>query len=82
MKSIKGLTLTALKYLCKTVETKDFFQSEIIINASQLFPLHLNTYVMGLRPYYNYFSAGTVFRRQNMESLGRFIWKGSEVIGI
>ena len=36
-----------------------------------LFPLHFITYVMGLPPLYflNSFSAGTVFRRQNMTSL-------------
>ena len=33
------------------METKEFFQLEIIINDdSQLFLIHLNIYVMGLRP--------------------------------
>ena len=55
------------------------FQIGIIINVlawnctrefhglSQLFPLHLSTYVTGLRPFLIFYSwcAGTVFRRQN-----------------
>ena len=41
--------LKVLKYFLQTMETKVFFQFEIIINVLVLlFPLHLNTYVMGL----------------------------------
>ena len=40
------------------------------MSYSQLFPLHLNTYVMGLLPLYffNSFSAGIDFRRQMLKS--------------
>ena len=52
---------------------KGFFQFEIIINVLAMFSLHLNTYVMGLRPLYiyifHYFSAGIDCRRQNLTSI-------------
>ena len=38
----KGLTLEALNYFIKTLKTKCL---------SKPFPIHLNTYVMGLRPF-------------------------------
>ena len=42
----------------------NYFLFEIIINVLVgFFRLHLNTYVMGLRPIYSY-SAGIDFRRQ------------------
>ena len=34
----------------KPQEANVFFQFEIIINVLVSFPIHLNTYVMGLRP--------------------------------
>ena len=43
------LTLKTLEYFYK-IETKGFFQFDKWF--SQLFPIHLNTYVMGLRPLY------------------------------
>ena len=47
---------------------KGYFQFEIITNV---FHLHSNIYVMGLRPLYifNTFSEGTYFRGQNLTSL-------------
>ena len=62
----------------KTLETKGF----ILIwyhhkSLFQLFPIHLNTYVMGLRPleiFYSY-SAGIDFSRQNLRTIDvRFWW--------
>ena len=46
---------------------KAFIQFEIIINESQLFRIHLHTYVMGLRPLQiiSSHSVGIDFRRQN-----------------
>ena len=45
------LTLKALIFFIKTLETKGFisiwYHHKCLI---QLFPIHLNTYVMGLRP--------------------------------
>ena len=46
------LTIEALNFFIKNLEDQRFFfQFAIIINVlSQLFLIHLNTYVMGLRP--------------------------------
>ena len=50
-------------------EAKGFFQFEIIINAF-LFLIHLNTYVMGLRPLeiFLFLQCGDLCRRQNLMS--------------
>ena len=43
---------------------------------SLLFPLHVNTYVMGLRhTFFNSFSAGTVLIRQNLTSTDVRFWR-------
>ena len=61
-----------LKYLCINHRDQKIF---LICNhrkyLSQLFPLHLNTYVMGRRELYiiNSFGAGMQFRRQNLTSM-------------
>ena len=40
------------------MDRKVFFQFEIIITClSQLYPLYMNTYVMGLRGHYKYFNS-------------------------
>ena len=46
------LKLEVLHFFIKTFGGQTVFQFEIIINvlASQLFLIHLNTYVIGLRP--------------------------------
>ena len=63
-----ALTLRTLKYFWRP---KCFFQYEICINVSvMLFPLHFNTYVMGLRSLgiFDAYSAGTDSRRQKLTS--------------
>ena len=61
------------EYVCVNYGDQRFFYFEIIINVllSWLFSLHLNTYVMGLRPLSmcNSFSAGIDLRRQNLTSV-------------
>ena len=75
VQQINHLTLKALKYFYITYGDQRFFS---IWNhhkcLSQLIPLYLNTYVMGQYKYPNYFSARTVFGRQNLTSIDvRFI---------
>ena len=43
LERVKGLKRWII--FLKTIETKEMFQFEIIMNV---FPIHLNTYVMGL----------------------------------
>ena len=70
------LTPKALKYFCKTMKTKSFFQSEIIINILVTVLLHLNTHFMGLRPLYIlFFNAGTDYRRQKLTSVDVRFWR-------
>ena len=66
-------TLTALNYFVQTMETEGFFQFEIIINvlvspfSLVLIPM---LWVYSHYKYFNSFSAGTVFIRQNLTSTG------------
>ena len=81
----KILTLEAMIFFKKTSEIKAFisiwYQHKCLI---QLFLIHLNTYVMGLRPLviFNSYSARIDFGRQNLASIDfRFWWlKGWENI--
>ena len=63
------LTRKALNISIKTLETRGFI-SILYKCLIQLFPIHLNTYVMGLGQYkYFYaYSAEIDFRRQNLWS--------------
>ena len=67
----------------KPWRTNVFFQFEVSINVliSQLFSLHLNTYVMGLWLLYIFysFSAGIDFRRQNLTSIDVRFWRSKVV---
>ena len=65
---ITFLTLKALNYFCNDHENQRcFFRFETIINVLVCsFPVHLNTYVMGLRPLEMTYCAGIYFRRQSL----------------
>ena len=66
------LTLKALPIFAKILETKWFL---LILNHQkcliQVFPIHLNTYVMGLRPLeiFLLLQCGVDFSRQNLTSV-------------
>ena len=70
--AVKGLTLTTLKYLVYTMETKGHcIQFEIIINVSVCsfwFIWIRMLWVYGHYKYFNSFSAWIVFRCQNLTS--------------
>ena len=68
----------ALKQLCKKHEDERVISIQNNNKClSQLFQLHLNTYVMGLRPLYMFYSssAGIDFKRQNMTSIDVRFWR-------
>ena len=47
-------------------------------SLSLVFPIHLNTYDMGLRPlqiFFYFYSAGIDFSRQNLTSIDVRIWR-------
>ena len=79
---VSCLTYKELKYLCiLTIENKKYFLN---LNhhkcLSYLFPLHLYTYVMGLRPLIHYtciysYSAGIDFRSKNLMSTDVKFWR-------
>ena len=65
------LTIKAMNFLIKTLGTKGFFSIRNYHNRlSWRFPIHLNTYVMGLGPLeiFLLLHRGTDFSRQNLTS--------------
>ena len=68
----KGLTLKALTFFIKTLETKGFISIWNHHNClSQVFLIHLNTYGLGLGPLeiFLLLQCGDPFRRQNLKSI-------------
>ena len=80
-----GLTLATLKYFCLNHEDQMFFKFEIIINV--LVNSFCFVWIPMLCVYRHYnlcysFSAGTVFRRQNLTSADVRFWRLKTVLAL
>ena len=72
------LTIKALTYFCKKHEEKGLFQLEFIINILVSFFWFIwipMLWIYGHYKYYNSFSVGTVFIRQNLTSTDVRLWR-------